>query len=63
MTKDRDMLEQCLLAFAAIPVAAKARRQLKTMGVVAEAYAGNRSHVLATEMVKRLRAHLNLETV
>ena len=61
MNSDRDMLNLCLEAFEVIPVASDSRKLLKRVGIVAGAYAGNRSHVLATEMVKRLRVHLKLE--
>lgn len=61
MTDDRKLLEECLLAFEAIPVSAKSRKLLKEMGKTPGAYAGNGSHILAHEMVLKLCAHLNRE--
>lgn len=58
---DLEMMKLCLRAFEAIPTADKSRKVLKQMGKVPMAYAGNRSHVLAAEMVKELRYHLGEE--
>jgi hypothetical protein len=58
MRTDREMLDECLRAFEAIPVSAKARKVLKAMGKTPGAYAGNGSHILAHQMVLRLREHL-----
>lgn len=59
---DRELLEECLLAFEAIPISAKARKLLKKMDRTPGAYAGNGSHILAHEMVLKLCAHLNRDT-
>jgi len=56
---DRELLVLCADAFAAIPVAAKSRRLLiAVMGEDAPAYAGNRSHVLAGVMGRKIEEHL-----
>ena len=55
---DRELLQDCLKAFEAIPVAAKSRKVLKDFGRKDEAWAGNRSHVLARYMAETIRAHL-----
>ena len=55
---DRELLKDCLDAFEAIPVAAKSRKVLKKLGRKDEAWAGNRSHVLARYMADTIRIHL-----
>lgn len=61
MNTDQDMLRLCLEAFEAIPKGDDSRKLLKKIGIVAGPYAGYRSHVLALEMVERLRVHLNIK--
>lgn len=56
---DRELLEDCLTAFAAIPTAPKSRAVLKKWGITHGAYAGNGSHLLAEYMAKKLREYLN----
>ena len=58
---DLELLEECLLAFEAIPVSANARKILKKMGKTPGTYAGNGSHILAYEMVLKLCERLNRE--
>jgi hypothetical protein len=58
MLTDRELLQDCLEAFDAIPVAAKARKMLKKIGQVPGAYAGNGSHILAAKMAESIRRHL-----
>jgi hypothetical protein len=55
---DRELLQDCLDAFEAIPVAARARKVLKKFGRKDEAWAGNRSHVLARYMAETIKLHL-----
>jgi hypothetical protein len=55
---DRELLEECLTAFEAIPVAANSRKVLKKWGKVTAAYSGNRSHVLAGYMAQLIRDHI-----
>ena len=58
MITDRELLQDCLEAFDAMPVAAKSRKVLKKFGQEAQPYAGNRSHVLAAYMAAIIRRHL-----
>ena len=58
LISDRELLQDCLTAFEAIPVAAKSRSVLKKFGRKDEAWAGNRSHVLARYMAETIRDHL-----
>lgn len=53
---DRELLQDCLKAFKAIPVAAASRKVLK--GRKDEAWTGNCSHVLARYMAETIEAHL-----
>ncbi len=55
---DRELLQDCLKAFEAIPVAAKAKKVLRDFGRKDEAWTGNRSHVLARYMTETIRLHL-----
>lgn len=55
---DRELLQDCLDAFEAVPVADKSRKVLKKFGQQSGAYAGNRSHLLANYMAKIIREHL-----
>ena len=55
---DRDLLRMCLEAFEAIPVAAKARKMLKTLDRKPGAYAGNGSHILCREMAEIVRERI-----
>jgi hypothetical protein len=55
---DRELLEDCLKAFEAIPIAAASRKMLKHLGQQPVAYAGNGSHILARVMADELRHHL-----
>jgi hypothetical protein len=56
---DRELLVLCADAFAVIPVAAKSRKLLiAIMGEDASPYAGNRSHVLAGVMNRKIEEHL-----
>lgn len=55
---NREMLELCVEAFDALPVAAKSRKVLKDLGEQVQSYAGNRSHVLAATMARIVRKHL-----
>ena len=54
------LLFDCLSAFEAIPIASESRKRLKKLGLTPGVYAGNGSHILANEMAKIIRAHLNL---
>jgi hypothetical protein len=56
---DRELLQDCLDAFEAIPVAANARKILKKFEQKTAAYGGNRSHVLARYMAETIRLHLS----
>lgn len=57
----RGLLEDCLAAFEAMPVAADSRKLLRKWGITVESYAGNRSHVLSQYMAKHLRDELGLK--
>ena len=58
----RELLEDCLTAFDALPITAESRRVLRKWGITVESYAGNRSHVLAQYMARHLRAKLSLDS-
>ena len=60
--ESRALIEECLLAFEAIPTGKDSRKLLKKMGASPEAYAGDDRHILAQEMVQRLCKYLNRET-
>ena len=53
-----NLLRLCLDAFEAIPVAAKARKMLKSLERKPAAYAGNGSHILCKEMAKIVRERI-----
>jgi hypothetical protein len=55
---DRELLVLCQAAFQAIPVAARARKVLKSLDRKPIAYAGNGSHILASEMAQMIDEHL-----
>ncbi len=56
---DKELLALCQEAFGAIPVAARARKVLKKLDRAPVAYAGNGSHILASEMAHLIDEHLN----
>ncbi len=56
---DKELLEECLEAFEAIPIAAKARKVLKKIGQKPGAYAGNRSHILARHYADLIRKQIS----
>jgi hypothetical protein len=58
----RELLEDCLAAFEAMPIAAKSRKLLKKWGMTPGAYAGSGSHILAEYMAKKLREHLGSQS-
>ena len=58
LISDRELLQDCADAFDAMPIAAASRKLLKKWGQKTEAYAGNRSHVLARYMAELIREHL-----
>jgi hypothetical protein len=58
MMTDKELLAMCQAAFEAIPVAAKARKVLKKLDRTPGAYAGNGSHILATQMAAMINEHL-----
>lgn len=55
---DKELLVLCREAFQSIPVAARARKVLKKLERAPVAYAGNGSHILATEMALMIDKHL-----
>lgn len=63
VNSDNAMLSLCLDAFEALDKDAAACRKFlkKDLGIIASAYAGSGQHLVAAEMTKRLRYHLNLE--
>lgn len=54
---DNELLDLCLAAFEAMPVADRAKKVLKTIGHTSAPYAGNRSHILARVMVEMIVEH------
>lgn len=63
---DKELLTLCADAFDAMPIAANARKLLRS-GRISNAasanipYAGNRSHVLAKVMAGRVRNHIEAD--
>ena len=55
---DRELLEDCLTAFVALPVAPASKRVLKRWGITHKPFAGSGSHLLARYMEKKIREHL-----
>lgn len=62
VNSDNTMLSLCLDAFEALGKDAAACRKFlkKDCGVVPGAYAGSGQNLVAAEMIRRLRFHLNL---
>jgi hypothetical protein len=55
---DKELLEQCVAAFEAVPVARHADKVLRKLGFKWDGSATNRSRFLAGSMAKRIRSHL-----
>jgi hypothetical protein len=55
---DKELLAMCQAAFEAIPVASQARKVLRKLDRIPEAYAGNGSHILSATMAKMIDDHL-----
>ena len=55
---DRELLEECLAAFEAIPVANAAKKFLRKRGTPGRIGAGNGSWQLADVMARAIRSHL-----
>lgn len=55
---DKELLQECLEAFRAIPIAADARKVLKKIGQAPGAWAGNGSHILAKHYANVIERHL-----
>jgi hypothetical protein len=56
---DKELLVLCQEAFAAMPVAARARKLLKKLDKIPQAYPGNGSHILAQVMSHLVYEHLH----
>lgn len=57
-TSDRELLDDCLAAFTAIPTAPSARRLMKKWGLSPAAYAGDGRTILAEYMVRKIGEHI-----
>lgn len=57
-TSDRELLDDCLTAFAAVPTSKMARKVLKSWGLTPKAYAGDGRIILADYMAIKIREHI-----